>query len=379
MKKGIFTITPESGNGNGTINVSSPKYYGDSDYSQSIQVKTNDNKVTKTINLIQKANTKTDINLNINVVYLGSEGSNYKFDVKWSTDYSILQEQGARLTIMISTASFDIDLATWNDNYNDSQGEKTVSIPKSNFIDGEEEINPMLLNNDDISYDIDLKEQSFIYKYTNITKKYQKTVNVTMSFTKKIVTANTLYVPTITGIDYSCDDNDLTLKCYVDSNHSAENTKTSTINKTNVEELYSGSIDTISFNDMPIHYNDYKLTNVCDFEIIDPNENYLFKITKVKLKKYARLVEDSDTPGGNITFHGEIQVTANDYLASNAIFSNIVTSEGDRYTGTVIIEPGESESEIVSIQRTDSEPSSISLDYDISGEDCIYEVIYGTW
>ena len=378
MQKNGFTITPESGNSNGTINVSAQKYYGDSDRTTAINVKTHDNKITKTINLVQKANTKTDINLNINVVYLGSEENNYKFDVKWSTTDSILQEQGAYLTIMISK-SIDIDLATWNDDYNDNGGEKTVSIPKSNFVDGDTQINPMLLSNDDINYDIDLREQSFTYKCTNVTKKYQKTVNVTMSFKKILAGINNTYISTITGIDYLCNDNDLTLKCYVNPNHSAGSTKTSTINKTDLESLYNGDVDLISFNNIPIQYNDYRWTNVCDFEIIDPSENYLFKITKVKLEKYARLVKDSDTPGGNVTFHGEIQVTTGDYLVSDAIFSNIVTSEGDKYTGTVVIEPGESESEVVSIQRTDVESGNVTLDYDISGEDCIYEVIYGEW
>ena len=377
MQKNKFTITPESGNGNGTINVSAQKYYGDFDRTTAINVKTHDNKITKTINLIQKANTKTDINLNINVVYLGSKENNYEFDVKWSTTDSILQEQGAYLTIMISK-SIDIDLATWNNDYNDNVGEKTVSIPKSNFVDGDTQINPMLLSNGDINYDIDLREQSFTYKCTNVTKKYQKIINVTMTFMKRLVSSDTMYIPTITEIDYLYN-NDLTLKCYVNSNHSAGSTQTSTINKADLESLYNGNIDLISFNDIPIQYNDYRWTNVCDFEIIDPSENYLFKITKVKLEKYARLVKDSDTPGGNVTFHGEIQVTTSDYLASDAIFSNIVTSEGDRYTGTVVIEPGESESEVVSIQRTDVESGNVTLDCDISGGDCIYEVIYGEW
>lgn len=378
MQKNGFTITPESGNGNGTINISAQKYYGDSDRTTAINVKTHDNKITKTINLVQKANTKTDINLNINVVYLGSKGNNYEFDVKWNTTDSIIQEEGAYLTIMISK-SIDIDLATWNNNYNDNGGEKTVSIPKSNFVDGDTQINPMLLSNDDINYDIDLREQSFTYKCTNVIKKYQKTVNVTMTFKKTPPTVNTLYLPIITEIDYLCNNNDLILKCYVNSNHDAGSTKISTINKADLESLYNGDTPIISFNDIPIQYNDYRWTNVCDFEIIDPSENYLFKITKVKLEKYVRLVKDSDTPGGNVTFHGEIQVTAGDYLASDVIFSNIVTSEGDSYTGTLVVKLGQSESETGTIQRTDLESGNIVLDYDISGGDCIYNAVYGEW
>lgn len=363
MQKNGFTITPESGNGNGTINVSAQKYYGDSNRTATINVKTHDGKITKTVNIVQRANTKTNVTVTINIIYKGQSGTNYIFDVSWTATGNICIEDGTYFTPMLSKDRENIELYRF-EYVNDNNGSQTdIEIPISSF----NEIDPTTFTPDDITADWDLGEQAFNTKInlSNNTYKILVTVDATVSYSNNEYTFTLSNLSqTLDGrvgsttlaqtrVEYKCGG---TVKNYF-------NVKNSDLNN-----AASGTYQlSTKFKDTDFTTNNFELL------LSDINLNkYVFEVNIIKAKVKCKLNYDGSVKVVNFT--PEIE-----YAIKNSItYRNIATSEGDKYIGTLTINAGSTTGSGGSITRTDSE-ETVTIYFQVNGGDALSTAVIGSW
>lgn len=355
MQKNGFTITPESGNGNGTINVSAEKWYGDSNRTTNINVKTYDGKVTKTVNIVQKANQKITETVIIDIIYKGRSGINYIFDVSWKATSNICTEAGSYFTPILTKDGEDIELYKF-ENPNDTNASQTdVEIPISSFGG----MDPASFTSDDITADWDLGEQAFDTRINLSSNTYKILINVdaTVSY------SNNEYIFTLsnlsrtldgrvgsttlaqTKIEYKCGG---IVKNYFNVNNS---------------DLNSAAIGTYQlstkFKDTDFTTNNFELL------LTDVSLNkYIFEVNIIRAKVNVRLNYDSSQRVLNI------QAETQSILKGNINITNIVTSEGDRYDGSMIIYAGMQYSDAITLTRTDSEETA-TVDYSVNGGDVL--------
>ena len=363
MQKNGFTITPESGNGNGTINVSAQKYYGDSDKSTSINVKTYDGKITKTVNVVQRTNTKTNVIVTINIVYKGQSGSNYIFDVEWTATtingaINICTEPGTYFTPMLISANGleidDSDLYTFE--YVNDSNDKHIDceIPVS-YFNG---VDPVQLTADNITADWDLGEQAFDVRINlNNTYKILVTVDATVDY------SNSEYTFTLSNLSQKLptktDDN---VNAEIIFNYKCDGAIKNTFTRPNnsLNNAYAGTFKlSETFKDSDFTANNFELI------LLDKSLNkYEFKVNIIKAKVNCKLNYDGTQRILNI------QAETQSVLKGNINITNIVTSEGDRYNGSMIIYAGMQYSDAITITRTDSEETA-TVDYSVSGGDAL--------
>lgn len=355
MQKNGFTITPESGNGDGTINVSAQKWYGDSDRSTTINVKTHDGKITKTVKVVQKANTKTNVTVTIVVIYKGQSGTNYIFDVSWTATNNICIEEGTYFTPMLSKNGKNIELYRFEYINNNHGSQTDIKIPVSSFNG----INPNTFTSDDITADWDLGEQAFDTKIRfGITSiKNIVTVNATVNY------SNNEYTFTLSNLSQRLPtEKDDGTDAEITFNYKCDGTikNTFTINTNSLNNAVDGTLKlSESFRDSDFTANDFELI------LLDKSFNkYEFKVNIIKAKVNCKL--NYNGTQRVLTIQAETQ----SILKGNINISSIITSEGDRYDGSMIIYSGMQYSDAINITRTDSE-ESVTVNYSLTGGDAL--------
>lgn len=363
MQKNGFTITPESGNGNGTINVSAQKWDGDSDRTTTINVKTYDGKITKTVNVIQRANTKTNITVTINVIYKGQSGTNYIFDVSWTATRNICIEDRTYFTPMLTKNGEDIDLYRFEYVNDNNSSQKNIEVPIS-YFNG---IDPTTFTPDDITADWNLGEQAFDTQInlSNNTYKILVTVDATVNY------SNNEYTFTLSNLSQILDGRvgSTTLtQTRVEYKCGGIVKNSFNVNNSDLNSAASGTYQlSTKFKDTDFTANDFELI------LSDANLNkYEFKVTIIRAKVNCRLNYDGTQK--ILTIQAETQSV----LKGDINITNIITSEDDRYDGSMIIHSGMQYSDKISITRTDSE-ESVTLDFQVSGGDALRTPFMGSW
>lgn len=356
MEKNGFTITPESGNGNGTINISAQKWYGDSNRTTTINVKTYDGKITKTVNVVQRANTKTNIIITIDVVYKGQSGTNYIFDVSWTATDNICIEDGTYFTPMLSKSGEDIELYKFEYVNNNNGSQTDIEIPISSFGG----MDPTTFTSDNIIADWDLGEQAFdarIQLTGNKTYKILVTVDAAVEYSRN---EYTFTLGRLSQILPTQTDDGTDAEIIVNYKCNGEIKNNFIINTNTLNRAFSRTLELSEvFSDNDFTGNDFELI------LLDESFNkYIFKVNIIKAKINCKLNYDGTQRVLNI------QAETQNYLKGNIIISNVVTSEGDKYNGSMIIYVGSKVSNSVSIARTDSE-ESVTVNYSVDGGDAL--------
>ena len=370
MQKGRFTITPESGNGNGSLQVSAAKYYGDNDVEQTLTIKTTSGEVVKNVTLKQKANQKSTINLSAWVRYKGESGTDYLFDCGWDSSSSILTSQNAHLEILLTGGggiSFDdISIYTWQNEYNDSQGEQNnIRIAKTEFRD----IDPANLKDINVIYNIDLDEQNFYSKIIPDTMKYYIKASLTADVIFDTSGTNNQFKFTLKDLNINIPsrDGDALLLYQVSYIYGTgpSNKKTFNVNGGDLNTAKGGEYTLLQTFEESLF-----TTNYFVLQIVDPKGKCEFEIELNKANVNAKL--DYDGAQRELVCTPYIQYALN----GDVIFTNIMSDEGDYASGDTIISSGELSGNPVTINRTDQEPGTITVNFTVSGGD-VLRVPYG--
>lgn len=364
MQKDRFTITPESGNGNGSLQVSSAKYYGDNDVEQTLTIKTISGKVVKNVTLKQKANQKQTISLSVWVRYRGEQGTNYVFDCGWETSSSIITSQDSYLEILLTsgggTSLEDISLHTWNNEYNNNQGNiNKILIPKTSFGD----INPENLGDENISYNINLGEQSFNNKIVKDNFKYIILASIIADVTFDTSGTNNKFKFSLRNLNVTIPSRDgSTLLQYQVSyiyGTASSNKKTFNVNGGDLNSAKDGEYTLIQVFEESLFTTNYFI-----LQIVDPRGEYEFEVSINKANINAKL--DYDGSQRQLICTPRIEYALN----GDVIFTNIVTSEGD-YASDTTIPSGELSGDYITINRTDQESGGVTVDFTVTGGDAL--------
>lgn len=364
MQKGRFTITPESGSSNGSLQVSAAKYYGDNDVEQNLTIKTTSGKVVKNVTLRQKANQKSTINLSAWVRYKGESGTDYIFDCGWNSSTPILTSQNASLEIILvgggGISLSDVIIYNWRNEYNNSQAEQNnIRIPKTNFGS----IDPADLKDINVSYSIDLDEQDFDSKIVVDTMKYYIKASVIADVIFDTSGTDNKFKFTLRDLNINVPSRDgSTLLQYQVSyiyGTAPSDKKTFNVNGGDLNSAKNGEYTLIQTFEESLFTTNYFI-----LQIIDSRGKYEFEVSINKANINAKL--DYDGSQRQIVCTPHIQYALN----GDVIFTNIMTSEGD-YASDITISSGELSGNYVTINRTDQESGAVTVNFTVSGGDAL--------